>query len=252
MKNEFGTDMKFYLYLAEHKGPKVGYEEFRTLDEAIRKFKDAPKELFAAIGGKVDGMYAIDFVQRSCNMEYLIMDYTVSENFKERKDIPEIISKVRDELALQYYFESSITSHSGVVGYINDLREKNQLNDYYENKLLYSPNARNLNAGINEVLIMNRGNSFSEAEYMGWSGAKKFYEALDKSQELNQNLYVHLVNVSYVETTTGYHGQADISPRDFHLLKEKTKEYLKQHGKYPVAEQLQNQYRKRTSSEHER
>lgn len=252
MKNEFGTEMTFYLLLSEHHGPNKGLERFQTLDEAIRKFKDAPKDLFAAIVGDINGMAAIDFAHRNYDMEYLIMDYAVADHFKNREDISEIISKVRDELALQYYFESSFSPYSGVVGDIHDLREKDQLNDYYEDKLLYSPNVRNLNAGINEVLIMNRGNSFSEAEYMGWNGAQKFYEAFDKSDELKQNLYVHLVNVSYVETTTGYHGQADISPRDFHLLKEKTREYLKQHGKYPIAEQLQNQYRKRTSSEYER
>lgn len=225
-QHDFRTnpDDRWSYYVVDHLPTMDNIFRYDTVEEAIEKYKSLPENMKSAIGSSIHNKDEIDHIHRCDGKSVLVMDSERMQDplWRESWEIQEAIDTMIAYLNVQHQYCSLF---EGYPSCIVDLERYSgsEIENYFADKLLRPDGAKQctdpgwtLNSAISEVFAPGKG----------WMNRKDFLKALNDSRpsrpgEGAKNLFVERLNINYMDEA-GHMGQADISPRNFALLKEKT------------------------------
>ena len=178
----------------------------------------------SAIGSSIHNKDEIDHIHRCDGKNVLVTDADRIRDslWRESPQIQEAIDKMIAYLNVQHQYCHLFQGYPSVIVDL-ERYSANGLENYFADKLLRPDGEKQctdygwtLNSAISEVYAQGKG----------WMDRKDFLKALDDSRPARpgdgaKNLFVDRLNIHYIDET-GHMGQADISPRNYVLLKEKT------------------------------
>ena len=214
--NRTKPQSQWTFYVVDDLPTMANLYRFDTVEEAITKYMSLPENMRSAIGSSIDGRHEIDHIHRCDGRHVLVTDCVGLSPWEESPQIQEAIDTMIAYLNVQYQYRQLFGNRfpSAIV----DLERYSgvELEHYFSDKLLRPDNPENLFTAVQEV--------YAEGE--GWMKLDDFLKKLDDSRpgrpgEGAKNVFVDRLNINYI-TDTGRCGQADISPRNYALLHEKT------------------------------
>ena len=236
-------NVKYYVYndlRASRNGHKSECTYYESLEEVIKKFNELPKEWTTAIGVSINNSYDLDVIQRREGEPMVVTDYEKTNN----PDYQKVLIDVKDELVNVLHVDKELLF--GIHPEIScacKLDNHLKLDLYFENKVLEPIDMekqiqkyRKLSNGDVDYKSLNwlkNNNSIDEIHVQGkgWLQCSDFVKLNENPYQNAYNPVVNAINVKYRDTKTGEVGYADVLPRQFLLLKEKTKEYLYEKNK---------------------
>lgn len=185
-----------------------------TLDEALAAYRALPNTKTRALGMSLGRLYEIDLVQCRPLQQgdlhgdnLLVADYLKMERWRTNPQVLEVVETIREQLSVSRIFTGEC---------IFDIPPTWDPDPAFADKYLDPLRVDNLKSAINEIYLNGEG----------WQTPER-YQRLSPDCSTPYFPYVDRYNIRYV-TTTGNHGQADVSPANLHHLTERTKEYLRQ------------------------
>ena len=195
-----GVDMKVYRY--------------DSLREAVEKFSELPKEWTTALGLSINRKAEIDVVHRIAGEAVLVTDYENMKTFQNRTDVKEAVNFVISDLNIK---KEMLFDIHPKVSVISRIQNSPYWNSYFNDKVLLTGDEGKGYEAISEVCVQGRG----------WISPLHFKKLVNSGYEDSYRPEVELINVRYFSTEKGGRGAMDVSPRQFLMLDEKTKKYLK-------------------------
>lgn len=195
---------------------------YDTVEEAIEKYKSLPSHLLSAIGSSIHDRSEIDHIQRREGTSVLVMDCERMSNpiWRESPEIQDSIDKMVAYLNVHRQFSNMFGYKYPSVAVELERYSSKELENYFGDKLLRPEKPGVLLSAIKEVCV----------EGEGWLKLNDFLEKLEQARpgrpgDPVKSLFVDQLNIDYIDET-GRCGQADISPRNFALLQQKTVQEL--------------------------
>lgn len=210
-------------YVIDHLPTMSNIYRFDTVEEAIAKFKDIPETSFSALGSSINNLRETDHIQRRNGEAVLVTDSDRTENplWRNSEEIQAAIDKMVSDLKVRYELSTIIFGSRFPSIAIPLERNTEQVpNNYFNNKLLNPTQPDRLLTSINELYVSGQG----------WIKLTDFIDQLDNCRpqfigDGCNTLFVDTLNINYADQR-GHWGQADLSPFDFRILKEKTEKHL--------------------------
>lgn len=236
-------NVRYYVYndlRADRNGHKSEVFRFDTLEEAVQKFNELPREWTTAIGPSINNSYELDIIQRRDGEPMVVTDYEKTKNTEYQK----VLIEVKDKLVNALHVEKELLF--GIhpeVSCACKLDNHMKLEPYFENKVLEPVDMENqiqkyrkLSKGDVDYKSLNwlkNNNPIDEIHVQGkgWLQCADFVKLNENSYQNAYNPVVNAINVKYRDIKTGEVGYADVMPRQFLLLQEKTKEYVYEQNK---------------------
>lgn len=220
-------------------GMNAEVKRFDSLDEALQEYNSLPKEYTTALGITLKEFSELDFVHRVNGESVLVNDYKRNGNYIGNGLVLQVAQALVEKLGIEYEFDSLLfNSHFSKVpvsesfarkfdfhyldaAVLTPLQHSADLNSYFKDKYLRAEKGSgSLLSAINQVYV----------EGEGWVNGKDFLTRLNDLYMYRDSMRykVNTLNVNYVDLN-GYEGQADIYPRDFKLLRQRTIERSAKH-----------------------
>lgn len=217
--NRTKPEDQWTYYVVDHLPSMANVYRYDTVEEAIEKYKSLPETLKSAIGSSIDGNYEIDHIHRCDGRNVLVMDSTDLYPWQASPvsaEVQESIDKMIAYLNVQHqYCHIFGKMHPSAI---TDLERYSnpELENYFTDKLLRPEEPKYLLSSVSEVCV----------ESKGWMPLSAFLEHLDNTKpsrpgEGAKHVFVDRLNIEYIDEA-GRCGQADISPKNFALLLDKT------------------------------
>ena len=206
-------------YVVDHLPTMNNFYRFDTIEEAIKKFDSLSKDKKSAIGSSLNNMNEIDHIHRADGRAVLVRDSDnmLTDLWRESSEIQEAICKMISALDVRYELSSEVFGKKFTsVAIPLSLEKASPIDSYYKDKYLFPKKADQLISSINEIYLSGKG----------WIGLDEFIKELENCPpryvgDCCRTLFVDQLNVNYF-TKDGKKGQADISPRNYCLLKKQT------------------------------
>lgn len=221
-KTDFRTkstdELTFYVYdnlRSQQAGMSSNIYYYDTLQEAIQKYNELPKEWTTAIGGSIHGMRELDLIQRRMGESVLVTDFKKIDFWKDDKAVQGAIDELIAYLNVQYEANHDLLGNRSIIMELERYKE-NTMDPYFNDKLLNPSNPKYLISSIEEAHVLGHG----------WMPFLEVLKMCDDYGYANPECpNITRLNVNYC-TENGRMGQADISTHDFGILKEKTELFL--------------------------
>lgn len=222
-------ETQWTYYVVDELPRMANLYRFDTPEEAIAKYRELPETNHSAIGASIGGKSEYDLIHRGDgDRAILIMDHLYSKNpvWRESKEFQNALDLIIAELRVEHQYDHTVfgRNYSSAAIELERYRD-DHLDPYFKDKVLQlsepSPDKDpNRLSGINEVFVFGKG----------WMNTEDFLRLLDNSRpqfigDARKTVYVDSMNVQY-KAADGRTGQADIHPREFKLLREKTEREL--------------------------
>ncbi|NLT14143.1 MAG: hypothetical protein GXY05_07355 [Clostridiales bacterium] len=185
-----------------------------TLDAAIARYKALPDTQVKALGATMDELKSLDMVHcrptglNEDSQNLLVADYLRIPAWKNNSLIAiNTVNILKDELNISLMFSDSR---------IIPLPESEKSDPYFDDKYLMTRRHGDYMSAVNQIYVVGHG----------WLGPREFHEAFDNAGFKSPYFpYVTAYNINYYIPGRSQTGQADITPYNFDLLTEKTKQY---------------------------
>lgn len=189
---------------------------YDTVEEAIAKYQSLPASSVSAIGSSIHDAREIDHIHRCDGKSVLVTDCDHMQPWVGNTEIQASIDKMIAYLNVQHQFSNIFRPRFPSVIVDLERYRGNEMDHYFDDKLLRPEDPKFHISCVKEVYT----------EGKGWIPRDAFLKMLDNSKpgrpgEPAKNIFVDMLNIDYINHT-GQCGQADISPRNFALLMEKT------------------------------
>lgn len=203
-------------YVVDNLPTMANLYRFDTVEEAIEKYKSLPDTLVSAIGSSIHDAREIDHIHRCDGKNVLVTDCDHMQPWVGNSEIQESIDKMIAYLNVQYQYSHIFSPRYPSVIVDLERYRGNEMDHYFDDKLLRPENPKLHTSCVKEVYV----------EGEGWLPRDSFLKMLENSRpgrpgEPRKNVFVDMLNIDYIDKT-GRCGQADISPRNFNLLMQKT------------------------------
>ena len=210
------------FYVVDHLPTMNNIYRFDTVEEAIAKFRDIPETSISAIGSSINGRNEIDHIHRRNGEAVLVTDIDRMSNplWRESEEIQTASDKMISHLKVSYELSPIIFgSRFPSVAIPLERNSVQAPNNYFYDKLLNPTQPDRLLTSINEVYVAGQG----------WTNLDDFIDQLDNCRPKRigdgaKTLFVDTINIKYVDQRK-HQGQADISPFDYRLLRDKTEKH---------------------------
>lgn len=195
---------------------------FDTPEEAIQQYQTLDPGLRSAIGSSKDGTHELDHIQRRGNNTPVYVtdaDRIKTSLWRESAEVQAAIDQMLSSLDVQHQLSSTLFGQQAYSVIVPLSRgQAKEADSYFHSSILYPDNPRAYRSAINEVFVMGKG----------WQTQNAVLSALEdrSSHGVAPDLYVERLNIRYLDLHSGYSGQADISPKDYELLRDKTEAFL--------------------------
>lgn len=218
-------ESQWTYYVIDHLPTADNIFRYDTPEAAIACYKLLDPSLHSAIGSSIGGVHEIDLIhRRSNNTPVYLKDSERIEPglWRDSPEARDALAYMLDELNVTHELNSQIFGgHLPSVLVDLDRNPDKTIDRYYENSILFSDRPRQYTSAVAEVYAQNHG----------WVKTDAFLRMLQNGipQDQKGNLpdyYVNRLSVRYMDMETGYFGQADVSPREYILLCEKTEQLL--------------------------
>lgn len=186
-----------------------------TLDEAIAQYKVLPDTQIKALGANMDDIKSLDLVhcrptepnERS-GQNLLVADYLKIPEWKNNSLIAvNTVNILKEQLYIGLMF-----SNSRII----PLPETEKGDPYFDDKYLMTERRGDYMSAVNQIYVVG----------YGWLGPRGFHAAFgDAGFKSPYFPYITAYNINYYIPGGRQTGQADITPYNFDLLVEKTKQY---------------------------
>ncbi len=187
---------------------------FDSLNEALGKFKEIPKDMTPALGMHKSERSELDLIHRREGEPVLVTDYLNFPDWRSDMFVDEVVKTACQDLNVQWQMNNKLIGNTVLIPLTN--------NDFVPDKVfddknlspkssfIYSNNPNPLSA-INEAYV----------EGKGWIPFDEFRREAESFGYHNPDLLkVTRFNVNYKDNR-GNAGQADISPLDLQILEER-------------------------------
>lgn len=233
------TFFTFNNLRSQQDGTNAEVKRFDSLDEALKEYNSLPKEYTTALGVNLKEFSELDFVHRVNGESVLVSDYKNMEEYAGNGLVLQTVQALIDKLGIEYELDSALFSsyrskvpvtetferkfdfHYLDASVLTPLQHTADLNSYFKDKYLRGEKGvGSLLSAINQVYV----------EGEGWVSGKEFLTKLNGLDLYRDSTRykVNTLNVNYVDLN-GHEGQADIRPRDFKLLRQRTIERSVKH-----------------------
>ncbi len=213
-------------YVVEHL-PKMDHiHRFDTPEEAIRCYRDLDPRLRSAIGSSIGGVHEMDLIHRCANDTSVLVtaaDHIETPLWRESTEIQNAIDLMIAELNVQH--ERNNTMFPSFPSVLVELQryQDHSLDSYFCQKILLPDEPGQFASAITEAFVMGEG----------WMKRDDFFRFLRNSTSGERgsdpkDVFLDRLNIRYINLQTGYSGEADISPQEYALLKERTAHLLSQ------------------------
>lgn len=223
--NRTKPDTQWTYYVVDHRPTMGNIYRYDTPEEAIQCYRALPPDLQSAIGSSIGGVHELDLIhRRSNNTPVFLKDASRIEPglWRESQEAQAALDFMLSELHVEHELNSQIFGgHLPSVIVDLDRHQDDTIDNYFQNSILFPDKPREYRSAIVEV--------FSQGH--GWVKTDAFLGMLKNSVSRDQtgnipDYYVNRLSVRYLDLKTGYSVQADLSPREYTLLREKTEQLL--------------------------
>ena len=194
---------------------------YDTVEQAIDKFKEIPDNLSPALGSSIQDRYEIDHIHRRLDCPPVLIRDCDHPNctpiWRESKELQNAIDQMIAYLNVQYELNSTIFGLNYPSVAVELERYANTLQDtYFTTKLLCPDDPQKPLSCISEVFV----------EGQGWMTLEPFLHQLDNNRlqypgDHIRDIQVGRLNIKYL-SEFGEYGEADISTRQFEILRDRT------------------------------
>jgi len=218
-------ESQWTYYVVDHLPTAANIFRYDTPEEAIACYKLLDPSLQSAIGSSIGGVHEIDLIhRRSHNTPVYLKDSEQIEPglWRGSPEARDALVHILDKLNVTHELNSQIFGgHLPSVLVDLDRNLDKTIDRYYESSILFPDRPRQYTSTIKEVY----------AQGHGWVKTDAFLRMLQNGIPRDQrgnlpDYYVNRLSVRYMDMKTGYFGQADVSPREYTLLCEKTEQLL--------------------------
>lgn len=218
-------ESQWTYYVIDHLPTADNIFRYDTPEAAIACYKLLDPSLHSAIGSSIGGVHEIDLIHRRSNNKpvYLKDSERIEPGlWRDSPEARDALAYMLDELNVTHELNSQIFGgHLPSVLVDLDRNPDKTIDRYYENSILFSDRPRQYTSAVAEVYAQNHG----------WVKTDAFLRMLQNGIPRDQkgnlpDYYVNRLSVRYLDMETGYFGQADVSPREYILLCEKTEQLL--------------------------
>lgn len=185
-----------------------------TMDAAIEWYKALPDTQTKALGATIDEIKSLDLVHcrpagpNEDSQNLLVADYLRIPEWKNNSLIAvNTVNILKEQLCISLMFSDSR---------IIPLPENERADPYFDDKYLMTRRHGDYMSAVNQIYVVGHG----------WLGPREFHAAFDNAG-FRSPYYPNITayNVNYYIPGHSQTGQADITPHNFDLLVEKTKQY---------------------------
>lgn len=213
-------------YVVDHLPTMANIHYYDTVEEAIQCYRSLDPRLRSAIGSSIGGVHEMDLIHRCANNTSVLVtaaDHIETPLWRESSEIQDAIDRMIQELDVQYERNNSLFGSFPSV--LVDLRrhKAQPLDSYFCQSILFPDEPGQYASAITEAFVMGEG----------WMKRDDFFRLLRNSTSgepgtAPRDIFLERLNIRYLNLQTSYSGEADISPQQFALLKERTETLLSQ------------------------
>ena len=211
-------------YVIDHLPSMANIYRFDSMEEAIACYRAIDPALRSAIGSSFGGFHEMDHIHR-CGNDIPVL-VTASDHIKN----PLWRDSVEIQNAIDYMIAAlGVTcqrSHglfgNQIPSTIIALERHQQpcLDRYFRHSILLPSVPGQYNSSITEAYVMGHGWLTSDAFF------RLLRDSLPGRDGVPKDVFLERLNVRYLDTHNGYIGEADISPAQFVLLRQRTERLL--------------------------